>query len=57
MLDLRIHLKKMYQKNETSHENNSGYAAKNIFTLICHIPNNLVGNSLYNYKILQLQDK
>ena len=55
--NLGIHLKKMYKKNDTSHGNNSGYAAKNIFTLICHIPNNLVGNSLYNYKILQLQDK
>lgn len=53
--DLGIHLKNIHSKIEEYHEDESGYASENIFNLICQIPNNLIGYSLYTYKFLQPQ--
>ncbi|MGB6295373.1 MAG: NB-ARC domain-containing protein [Rivularia sp. (in: cyanobacteria)] len=61
--DLGMHLKDMYSKIDKSPGNKSGYAAKNIFAIICHIPNNLVGHSLYSKvsesrnKLIKLNDE
>ncbi len=55
--DLGIHLKSMYSKIDKSHDNKSGYAAENMFVLICHIPNNFVGNPLYTYKVSESKKK
>ncbi|KST62930.1 NB-ARC domain-containing protein [Mastigocoleus testarum] len=50
--DLGKNLKNLHLEIEKYYEDKCGYLYENIFNLICHIPNNLIGSSLYNYKFL-----